>query len=144
MVMLDNYDKLYVGWSFLFQISLILVFAIRKINLDLIHQYGWIFYALGILAVIVSIILLRGGKPFAFWLAGFVFLLWAILGFVVEYVLGINWRSPALWPVLIPYVILYLTTVMFYWWPVGALVRPLWFLYAVFFALSTYLNVTSH
>lgn len=144
MVMLDSYDKLYVGWSFLFQISLILVFAIRKINLDLIHQYGWIFYALGIPAVIVSILLLHGGKPFAFWLAGFVFLLWAILGFVVEYVLGINWRSPALWPVLIPYVILYLTTVMFYWWPVGTLVRPLWFLYAVFFALSTYLNVTSH
>ena len=81
---------------------------------------------------------------FSFWLPGFLFLAWAVFGFVVEYLLGIQWRTPPNWPVLVPYVLLYLGTVMFYWWPVAQLVRPLWFLYAVFFALETYLNVTSH
>lgn len=144
MAGLGKLERLFLGWSFFFQIALILVFAVRKSNFELIQQYGWIFYALSIPAVIVSIIILRGGKPFSFWLAGFAFLLWAILGFVVEYVLGIQWRNPVFWPVLIPYVLLYLSTVMFYWWPVGLLSRPLWYLYAAFFALSTYLNVTSH
>jgi hypothetical protein len=144
MEKLDSYDRLYIGWSFIFQVALILVFSVRKIDLGLIYRYGWIFYALSIPAVIVSITLLRGGKTTSFWLAGFVFLVWAIFGFIVEYVLGISWRNPVSWPILIPYVILYLTTVMFYWWPVGLLWRPLWYLYAALFALSTYLNLTSH
>jgi len=141
---LDKFDKLFVGWSLFFQVALITLFAVRKINLDLIYRYGWIFYALSIPAVIISIWFLRGGKPVSIWLAGFTFLIWAIVGFVVEYIMGINWRDPILWPVFVPYVFLYLTTVMFYWWPVAQLVRPLWFLYAVFFALGTYLNISSH
>ena len=141
---LDKFDKLFVGWSLFFQVALITLFAVRKINLDLIYRYGWIFYALSIPAVIISIWFLRGGKPVSIWLAGFTFLIWAIVGFVVEYIMGINWRDPILWPVFVPYVFLYLTTVMFYWWPVAQLVRSLWFLYAVFFALGTYLNISSH
>jgi len=144
MIGLDKYDKLYTGWSLFFHLALITIFAVRKINLDLIYSYGWIFYALSIPAVIISTLILRGGKPVSFWLAGFSFLAWAIVGFVVEYVMGINWRDPILWPVFVPYVFLYLTTVMYYWWPVAQLVRPLWFLYAAFFVLSTYLNVSSH
>ena len=62
----------------------------------------------------------------------------------MEYQLGINWREPIVWPVFVPYVLLYLTTVMFYWWPVAQLYRPLWYVYAAFFAIGTYLNVTSH
>jgi hypothetical protein len=144
MIGLDKYDKLYVSWSLFFHIALITLFAIRKINLELIYQNGWIFYALSIPAAFVSIIILRGGKPVSFWLAGFIFLAWAVLGFVIEFVVGIEWRDPILWPIFVPYVLLYLATFMFYWWPVGQLVRPLWFLYAAFFALSTYLNVSSH
>jgi hypothetical protein len=141
---LDKYDALYVGWSFIFHLALISHFTVRKLNLDLIQRYGWVFYLLSIPAVIVSIIILRGDKPVSFWLAGIIFLVWAMVGYFIEYQLGIQWRSPPNWPVLIPYVLLYLGTVMFYWWPVAQLVRPLWFLYAAFFALGTYLNITSH
>jgi hypothetical protein len=141
---LDKHDSLYLVWSLIFHISLIALFAVRKVNLDLIHRYGWIFYLLGIPAAVISVIILRGGKPASFWLAGFLFLVWAVFGYIVEYRLGIQWRTPPNWPVLVPYVLLYLGTVMFYWWPVGQLVRPLWFLYAAFFALGTYLNITSH
>jgi len=141
---LDKYDTLFVVTSFLFHISLITLFAIRKWNFDLVVRYGWIFYALSGLALIASILIMRGGKEWSFWIGGFLFLVWAIFGFIVEYQLGIKWRNPIVWPVLIPYVLLYLGIVMFYWWPVGQLNRPLWYLYAAFFALGTYLNITSH
>lgn len=144
MAGLGNLDKLYVGWSFFFHIALIALFAVRKLNLELILKHGWIFYALSIPAVLVSVILLLGGKPFSFWFAGFTFLVWAILGYVVEYQLGIDWRGEMVWLVFVPYVLLYLTTVMFYWWPVVQLYKPLWYLYTAFFAIQTYLNVTSH
>lgn len=144
MAGLDKFDSLFVIWAFVMQICLIVLFAIRKMNLDLILQYGWIFYLLSIPAVIVSIMMLRNGKDWSFWVGGFIFLAWAIFGYMVEYSFGIKWRNPVVWAVLIPYVVLYLGTIMFYWFPLGILSRPLWYTYAVLFALGTYLNVTSH
>ena len=45
---------------------------------------------------------------------------------------------------MFPYVFLYLGTVMFYWWPLALLSRPLWFVFAVLFVIGTILNLTSH
>ncbi len=144
MLGLDKSDTLFVIWAFVMQVCLIVLFAIRKSNLDLIMKYGWIFYLLSIPAVIVGLIMLRSGKDWSFWLGGFLFLVWAILGYVVEYRFGIQWRNPVVWSVLVPYVLLYLGTIMFYWFPLGILGRPLWYIYGVLFALGTYLNITSH
>ena len=144
MLGLDKHDTLFVIWAFVLQICLITLFVIRKINIDLILEYGWIFYTLSIPAAIVSLIILRNGKQWSFWVGGFLFLLWAIFGYVVEYRLGISWRNPVVWSVLVPYVILYLGTIMFYWFPLGLLSRPLWYVYGVLFVLGTYFNVTSH
>ena len=144
MQSLDKFDTLFIIWAFVFQICLIVLFAIRKSNLDLILQYGWVFYLLSIPAVIVSILMLRGGKEWSFWVGGFIFLVWAIFGLIVEYGFRIQWRNPINWSILIPYVLLYLATIMFYWFPLGILSRPLWFVYAVLFGFSTYLNITSH
>jgi hypothetical protein len=33
---------------------------------------------------------------------------------------------------------------MFYWWPLALISRPLWYIYAVLFIVSTVLNVSSH
>ena len=141
---IDKFDWLFIFWAFVVQISLVVLFAIRKINLDFILQHGWILYLLSIPAVIVSIMMLRNGKAWSFWIGGFIFLEWAIFGFMIEYQLGIKWRSPVVWSILVPYVLLYLGTIMFYWFPLGMLSRPLWYIYAIIFAISTYLNVTSH
>jgi hypothetical protein len=141
---LEKHDNLFVIWAFVLQICLIVLFAIRKSNLEFILQYGWVFYLLSIPAVIMSIIMLKAGKPLSFWLAGFIFLFWAIFGYVIEYKFGIKWRNPVVWTILVPYVTLYLGTIMFYWFPLGILSRPLWYIYAALFALSTYLNITSH
>ena len=112
---LDNLDILFVIWAFLFQIVLIIHFSLRKWSFDTyIMQYGWIVYAMSVPATVVSILLLLGDKTWSLWLGGFIFLIWAIFGYAVEYVKKITWRNPIRWPILGPYLVLYLATVMFY------------------------------
>ncbi|MCK4897668.1 MAG: hypothetical protein KAS38_02735, partial [Anaerolineales bacterium] len=127
-----------------FQIVLVVHFALRKWFFDSAMKYGWIVYALSLPAAVVSVILLLGGETWSLWLGGFIYLVWAIYGYTVEYVRKLEWRNPIRWSVFGPYVFLYLATVMFYWWPLGLISRPLWYLYAFLFLLSTILNVTSH
>jgi hypothetical protein len=107
-------------------------------------RYGWIVYALSIPAAAVSVLLLLGGRPWTLWLGGFIYFIWAIFGYVVEYSKEIEWRNPIRWPIFGPYVVLYLATVMFYWWPLALIVRLLWYIYAILFIASTVLNLTSH
>ena len=144
MFSLENLDVLFVSWAFLFQIILIVHFALRKWRFEIAMRYGIIVYALSIPAIAISIILLLGGKTWSLWLGGFIYLVWAVYGYWVEYVKKIQWRDPIRWQVLVPYIFLYLATVMFYWWPLGLISRPLWFAYAGLFIISTVLNAISH
>ncbi len=145
MMKLDSLDKLFVAWAFIFQILLIVHFAVRKTFFESYTlKYGWIIYALCIPAVVISVILLLGGKSWSFWLGGFLFLLFAAFGYWVDYVAQIQFRSPIKLSVLIPYVFLYLATVMFYWWPLRFLSQPLWFAYGILFVIATILNIRSH
>ncbi len=142
---LDNLDTLFVLWAFAFQIVLIVHFAVRRRFFESYTlKYGWIVYALSIPAAAISILLLLGGKSWSFWLGGFLFLVYAAYGYWVDYIQGIQWRSPPRWSILFPYVFLYLATVMFYWWPLDLLGRPLWIAGAVLFVIATILNITSH
>lgn len=141
---LDNLEVLFVVWAFLFQLVLIAHFSLRKWNFSIIVKWGWVVYVLGAPAVIVSILLLLGGKPWSLWAGGFIHLVWSVYGYTVEYVRKVHWRNPIRWQVLGPYMFLYFATIMFYWWPLGLLLRPLWYVYAVLFVVSTFLNLTSH
>ena len=145
MTKLDNLDKLFIGWAFLFQILLIAHFAIRKPLFESYTvKYGWMIYALCIPAVVISIVLIRGGKSWSFWLGGFLFLVYAVFGYWIDYVAQIQFRSPIRPSVMVPYVVLYLATVTFYWWPLGLLSRPMWLVYAILFVSATILNIASH
>ncbi len=142
---LDRLDTLFVVWAFFFQIVLIVHFAVRKRYLEsYAKKYGWLVYALCIPATVLSIFLLLGGKPLSFWLGGFLFLIYAAYGYWIDYVKQIPWRNPLRKDIMFPYVTLYLTTVMFYWWPLAMLSRPLWFVFAVLFVIGSILNITSH
>ncbi len=141
---LDAYSVLFVCAAFLFQIVLIIHFALRKWKFNLAVRYGPIVYALGIPAAIVSFLFVLAGKPWSFWMSGFLFLIWGTFGFIVEYIRHIQWRNPVRWTVLIPYIALYLATIMFYWFPLALLYKPLWYMYGVLFLASTALNLTSH
>jgi len=142
---LDNLDKLFVFWSFFFQIVLIVHFALRKYFFEIYtFKYGWLVYALCIPAAGISIVLLLGGKSWSFWLGGFLFVVYAAYGYWIDYIKQIQFRNPLQLSVVFPYAFLYLSTVMFYWWPLGLLSRPLWFAYAILFVIATILNITSH
>lgn len=141
----DKFDRLFVVWAFFLQIVLIIHFALRKPFFESYTlRYGWIVYALCIPAAIISLVLLTGGKSWSFWLGGFLFVLFAAFGYWVDYVAQIQFRNPLRPSILVPYALLYLVAVMFYWWPLALLNRKLWFAYAVLFVISTLLNVTSH
>jgi hypothetical protein len=142
---LDRLDTLFVIWSFTLQIILIIHFAIRK---PLFESYtkkiGWIVYALCFPALIISILLLLLGKSWSFWLGGFLFVVWAIFGYWIDYVKGINWRKPVRKDIMFPYVTLYIGTIMFYWWPLAILYKPLWYVFGALFVISSVLNIRSH
>jgi hypothetical protein len=142
---LDSLDRLFVVWAFLFQIVLIVHFALRKPYLkSYTAKFGWIVYALCIPAAVISIILMRGGKSWTFWLGGFLFVIYAAFGYWVDFVAQIQFRNPFRLSIAIPYVFLYLATVMFYWWPLWPLSRPLWFVYTILYVIATILNIRSH
>jgi hypothetical protein len=142
---LDSLKTLFVVWAFAFQVVLIAHFCLRKWAFEsYTWQFGWIVYALSIPAAVISLILLIKGQSWAFWTGGLLCFVWSAFGFWVEYVQKIKWRNPPRWPILGPYVFLYLATNMFYWWPMGLISRPLWYAYAALFAISTALNVLSH
>jgi hypothetical protein len=138
-------DRLYVGFALLFHISLVAHFILRKLYFEsYAFRYGWIVYALGIPAAVISVMLIRGEKGLSFWLGGFLFLAFAAYGYWIDYVAKIQFRNPLRMSVVIPYALLYLSTVMFYWWPVGQLSRPLWFVFGALFVIGSYFNITSH
>lgn len=141
---LKNLEVLFVISAFLFQIVLIAHFALRKWRFDRAIRYGWIVYALSIPAVVVSVLLLKGGMTWSLWAGGFIYLLWALFGYAVEYTRKIQWRNPIRWSIFGPYVFLYLATVMFYWWPLALIQKSLWYVAALLFIVSTILNVNSH
>jgi len=142
---LDNLDRLFIAWAFFFQVVLIVHFAIRQPLYETYTlKYGWIVYALGILAAAISIILLLGGKHWFFWIGGFLLFLFSAFGYWIDYVAKIQFRNPVRLDVAIPFVIFYLAAVMFYWFPLGRLSRPLWFVYAALFVIGTILNIASH
>ena len=142
---LDKLDTLFVVWAFFLQIILIVHFALRKPFFESYTiKFGWIVYALCFPAALISFILLLGGKSWSFWLGGFLFLIYAAYGYSIDYIKGIEWRNPLRKDIMFPYVTLYLGTIMFYWWPLALLYRPLWFVFGALFVIGTILNITSH
>ncbi|HSB67368.1 MAG TPA: hypothetical protein VLD65_12385 [Anaerolineales bacterium] len=141
---LENHQLAYVLNAFLVQLILIAHFALRKWRFNLAMRYGPLVYAMSIPSFALSIFLYNRGVDYAYWLGGFIYMVWGLYGYSIEYILKIEWRNSLHWSILIPYVVLYLATVMFYWWPLALIYKPLWYVYAVFFLVSTYFNVTSH
>jgi hypothetical protein len=141
---LDIYETLFVGTAFLFQVILIIHFAIRKWRFQTAIRYGPIVYALSLPALVISLLLMLSGKTWSLWLGGFLYLAWAVFGYVVEYKLDIEWRSPIRWPIFGPYIFLYLATIMFYWFPLLNIQKSLWYVYAILYVISTILNLSSH
>lgn len=141
---LSGAETAFVLFAFFLQVVLIIHFAFRRRSMATAIRYGPLVYALGIPAVLISLWQASEGEPWYLWLGGVLFALFALFGYVVEYVFHIHWRSPIVWPIFIPYIALYLSAICFYWWPLATIDRSLWFAYTGLFLVSTVLNVISH
>lgn len=137
-------NTLFVITAFVVQGVLLGFFALRKWRFAAAIRFGWIVYALGIPAMVVSGILMTGGMAWSFWVGGFLYIIWAFFGWWVEYVQCINWRQPMCLPICLGYIFFYLAMLMFYWFPLALIWKPLWYLFGVLFVLSTWMNITSH
>jgi len=96
MESLDNLDLLFIIWAFFFQIVLIIHFAIRKWYFkSYTLKYGWLVYALSIPAVIISFILLLGGKTWFFWIGGFLFLIFVdvLIWFILRLFMNVIYHT---------------------------------------------------
>ena len=75
---LDKLDTLFDIWAFFLHIVLIVHFALREPFFESYTiKFDWIVYALCVPAVVLSFILLLGGKSWSFWLGGFLFIFWS-------------------------------------------------------------------
>jgi hypothetical protein len=138
-------NLLFIAWAFFYLIILIIHFSVRRVFFESYTlRYGWWVYLLGIPAAVVSILMIRGAMTWSFTVGGLLCLVFSGFGYYIDYVLATPWRSPIYLPILIPYIILYLGTIMFYWFPLALINRNLWYIYAALFAISTILNITSH
>lgn len=140
----DPWQVQFTATAFLFQVILIAHFALRKWRFATAIRFGPLVYAFGIPAAAVSVLLLSEGVGWSFWAAGFLCLAWAIFGYLVDYALKIDWRSSPKGAAFVLYLLLYLAANMFYWFPLALIWRPLVYIYAVFYAAATWLNITSH
>ncbi len=140
----DRWDRWFIAMALGIQVVLVIFFALRKWDFPLAMQVGWIVYALATPAVALSVGLLREGRPWYLAAAGVLYGVWATFGIAVDVVHRVEWRSPVLVSVFVPYVALYTAAQMFYWWPLLKIHRPAWFVFAALYAVSTFLNVSSH
>lgn len=138
------HETIFVVSAVTFQIILIIHFGLRRWRFDLAMKFGPIVYAMSIPAAASSIYQLYSNESWYIWIGGFIYLIWAVFGYYVDYVRKINWRTRLDWPVLGPYITLYLATVMFFWWPLALVSKPHWYVCALLFLVSTFLNITSH
>lgn len=73
---------------------------------------GRLVYALCIPGLIISIIILLGGKSWSFWSGGILLLIFSIYGYYVDYIKKEEWRKPIKKSIFFPYVFWYLATIM--------------------------------
>ena len=144
MRVLDRWERQFLAAALGIQGVLVIFFALRKWNFAVAMQVGWLVYGLAIPAVALSVMLVRARKPWYLSTAGFLFAVWAAFGAVVDIIHPVEWRSPMLPSIFIPYVLLYTSSQMFYWWPLLRIHRVSWCIFTALYSLSTLLNVTSH
>jgi hypothetical protein len=140
----DRWERRFISVALGIQVVFVVFFALRKWNFALAMEVGWLVYGLAIPAVLFSVMLINARKAWYLSAAGFLFAAWATFGAWVDILHPIEWRSPILWSLFIPYVLLFTGSQMFYWWPLLRIHRPAWFIYTALYCVSTVLNVTSH
>ena len=144
MISQDMLQTGFVILAFVIQVMLVVDFAARNWKPSIEEKLGWLVYAMGLPASILGVLFLLNDQPWYYWTATLLFILWAAFGYVVDIVLGVKWRSPAKWSIFIPYVILFISSLLAFCVPLWFIRPVLWIVYALLYATHTVLNMYSH
>ena len=90
------------------------------------HVLGRIIMALTVPAMAAMIAFIRTGAGWRHWIGPAVFLAFVALMIVVNYAWPIEFRSPRLYSVLVPYLVLFFGAIFLMGIPMFRLNRPLW------------------
>jgi hypothetical protein len=134
----------FVVFAFAVQVLLAFNFAARNWRPALERKYGWIIYALAIVAVLLAIVFPLGHQPAYAILAPLIYAVWAGFGFYVDTYRHIEWRNPPRLTVLVPYVLLFIASQFAFWIPLWYVGLGHWVAYGVFYVVNTALNLYSH
>jgi hypothetical protein len=136
-------DTVYVVVALALQAILIIYFALRRWRAAFAFRIGRAIYALGVPLAVYAVVMVFVGQPWYLWVGGLLYALWALLGSKVDTGRPLLWHEPICPRPFNGYVLLYLVYQMFFWWPLGGIWRPGWYIFAALFVLATYLNVIS-
>jgi hypothetical protein len=134
----------FVVFAFGVQVLLVLDFAARNWRPALERKYGWVIYALAVVAVLLAMVFALGRQPAYAILAPLIYAVWAGFGFYVDTYRQIEWRNPPRWSVLVPYVLLFIASQFAFWIPLWYMGLGYWAAYTVLYVLNTALNLASH
>ena len=95
-------------------------------NLAINHSLGYGIMALAIPAVIALVAFMRAGATWQQWIGLAVFLAFLALMIAVEYIWPVEFRSPARYEILVPYLVLFFGSILLMGLPMFRMDRRLW------------------
>jgi len=135
---------LYVGFAFLVQALLVINFTARYWKPELERNYGWIIYALGLPSLILGILMLVDSRPWYFVVPPLLFSVWALVGYRVDVWHPAEWRNPPRWSIFIPYVALFMGSLLLFWFSMWYVDSIYWIAFGLMYVIETILNIYSH
>jgi hypothetical protein len=142
-----NQDMLQTGFvilAFVIQVMLVVDFAARNWKPSIEKRLGWLVYAMGLPASILGVLFLVNDQPWYYWTATLLFTIWAAFGYMIDIVLRVKWRGPAKRSIFVPYVVLFVSSLLAFWVPLWFIRPVLWGAYGLLYATHTALNMYSH
>ncbi len=91
------------------------------------HVLGRVIMALAIPALAAMIAFVRAGAGWRHWIGPGILLAFVAFMISVEYVWPVEFRSPMLYSVLVPYLVLFFGAILLMGLPMFRMNRPLWF-----------------
>jgi hypothetical protein len=134
----------YVALVFLLQLLLIAMFAVRWRDEKRGTLIGYAVYAMAFPMAIAGVLLWNSGAATIYWIGCLVFVLWAILGTIIDIIKPVEWRYPPRLPLFIPYVCLFGASLMLLWIPLWYIHPVTWIIYAVLYAIQTGFLIYAH
>jgi hypothetical protein len=102
-------EPLFFILGLLNNICLIIIFIIRKNNLDLLKKIGGLYFLLAIPAIYAIFLVQQENKTQRYTIFLVIFLAFLVIEFLYDWILKLPFRETMDWKLLVPYVALYIS-----------------------------------